>query len=123
METHTSAPPRPLERSSSLMRSFITPAALFVNVTARIACGRHALFDQMRHAIRDHARLARARAREHEQGPFGREHSFALALVQPGEKLRCVWGIAQAGILADENQLGNFDRTGSLSGPFIFTAA
>ncbi len=49
---------------------------------------RHALLDQMRHAIGDHARLARARAREHQQRPFGSEHSFALAFVEAGDEWR-----------------------------------
>ena len=35
---------------------------------------RHALRDEKRHARRDHARLARARAREDEQRPLGRAH-------------------------------------------------
>ena len=64
------------------MRSFITPAALLVKVTARIALAWHALFDQMRDAIGDDARLAGAGAGQHEQRAFGRQHSFALAFVQ-----------------------------------------
>ena len=69
--------------------------------------GRHALFDQLRHAIRDHARLARSRARENEHGPFGCEHSFALLRVESVEECHCVRGIAQARIVSDEHRFGN----------------
>jgi hypothetical protein len=85
--------------------------------------GRNTLLDEMRHAIGDHASLTSAGPGKHEDWPFRGKHGFALALVQPGEEWRCVWKIAQVRILADENQLSNFDRTGSLSSPFIFTAA
>jgi hypothetical protein len=47
--------------------------------------GRHALFDQVRDAIGDHARLARPRARQDEHRPFGFDHCFALAFVETGE--------------------------------------
>ena len=70
------------------MRSFITPAALFVNVTARMALAGHAFFDQMRHAVRDHARLARSGARENEQRSFGGLHRFPLTFVESEEEWR-----------------------------------
>ena len=41
--------------------------------------------DQMRDAVREHARLPRAGARDHEQRPFDVEHGLALRLVQDGE--------------------------------------
>ena len=71
-------------RSSS--RSRISPAALFVNVIARISFGLHAdRVDQVRDAVREDARLAGARAGDHEQRAFGGEHRLALRGIQVGE--------------------------------------
>jgi len=58
--------------------------------------GWHALLDQMRDAIGDHARLARACAREDEQRSFGCKHGFALAFVQSGDQRNSLGRIAQA---------------------------
>ena len=67
--THICAPPGPTSVST---RSRISPAALFVKVIARISCGRDAhLVDEVGDAVGEDARLARARAGEHEQRPFG----------------------------------------------------
>ena len=41
--------------------------------------------DQVRDAVREHARLAGARARDDEQRPLGREHGLPLGRVQVGE--------------------------------------
>ena len=43
---------------------------------------RHAHLNQVRHAISDHSRLARARSGKDQQGTFGRQHSLALPLIQ-----------------------------------------
>lgn len=43
---------------------------------------RHALLDQMRYTIGDDAGLARARARQDKQRPFGGDNGFALPFVQ-----------------------------------------
>ena len=61
---------RPRSPTSARMRSRISAAALLVNVTARICHGAHALdADEVRDAVREHARLARAGAGEDEQRP------------------------------------------------------
>ena len=41
--------------------------------------------DQVRDAVREHPRLARARAGDHEHRPLGVEHGVALGFVQPRE--------------------------------------
>jgi hypothetical protein len=65
------------------MRPRISPAALFVNVTARHAVRRHALdLHQPRDALHQHARLAAARAREHEHGHELGGDRGALRVVQ-----------------------------------------
>ena len=74
-------------------RSFISFAALFVNVIARISFGFDALrLEQVRDPVREHARLAGAGAGDHEQRAFGGEHGLALGGVQIGQiglGLRC----------------------------------
>ena len=63
--------------------SRISPAALFVNVIARISFGfAPDRGDQVRDAVREHARLARARAGDDEQRPLGVQDRLALCLVQ-----------------------------------------
>ncbi len=46
------------------------------------AIRRHALFQQIRHAISERARLARARAGNHQRRPRQRRHRCALRFVQ-----------------------------------------
>ena len=47
--------------------------------------------DQVRDTMRQHARLARARTRDHEHGPFGGDDGLTLGGVEPREQLlvRC----------------------------------
>ena len=72
--------------TAASMRSRISPAALFVNVIARISFGSTPYVgEQVRDAVGEHARLARARARDHEQRALGGRHRLALRLVQVGE--------------------------------------
>ena len=54
-------------RASCATRSRISPAALFVKVSATMACGRDAALDEPGDAVGDDARLAGARAGEHEE--------------------------------------------------------
>ena len=69
--------------SSASARAFISPAALLVKVTARMASeGTPSLQDQVGDAVRDHARLAAARAGQDQHGPFGGQHGLALLGVQ-----------------------------------------
>ena len=57
--------------SSEATRSRISPAALLVKVTARIADGGHVFRrDEMRDAMSDDARFAAARACQDQQRPF-----------------------------------------------------
>jgi hypothetical protein len=50
---------------------------------------RHAaLLDQIRNAVRNHARLAGARTGQQKHRPIDREDSFALLRVHVGEKVR-----------------------------------
>ena len=68
------------------MRSRISCAALFVNVIARISFGSTpCVCEQVRDAVGEHARLARARAGDHEHRPLGGRDGLALGLVQVGE--------------------------------------
>ena len=68
------------------MRSRISPAALFVNVTARICARIDAVdVDQARDARGEHARLAGAGAGEHEQRAVDVQHGFALRGIESGE--------------------------------------
>ena len=68
------------------IRSRISPAALFVNVIARISFGSTPLRrEQVRDAVGEHARLPRARAGDHEQRPLGGRDGLALGVVQVGE--------------------------------------
>ena len=99
-------------RSST--RSRISAAALFVNVIARISGRLRAdRGEQVRDAAREHARLAGARAGDHEQRPFGRQDGLPLGRIQVFEvRLRRRRGhrsrIAGAGVgpaLADKRQL------------------
>ena len=65
------------------MRSRISPAALLVNVTARIRLGSTpVLVDQARDARGEDARLAGAGAGEDEQGAFDVQHGLALRGVE-----------------------------------------
>ena len=72
--------------SSRSRRSRISFAAWFVNVMARISFGLHADgADQVRDAVGEDARLAGARAGDHEQRAFGGQHGLPLGGVQVGE--------------------------------------
>ena len=72
--------------SMSSSRSRISPAALFVNVIARISCGLiPQRVDQVRDAVGEDARLAGAGAGDDEQRALGREHGLPLGGVQVGE--------------------------------------
>ena len=69
-------------------RSRISPAALFVNVIARISFGFDAVrADQMRDAVGENARLARAGSGDDEQRPVDVEDGLALGRVQAGEEV------------------------------------
>ena len=68
--------------SSLPARSCISPAALLVNVTARIRSGRRALADQLGDAIGDDPRFARAGAGQDQQRPVKRLHRLALGRIQ-----------------------------------------
>ena len=65
----------------------ISRAALLVNVIATIDAGIDALRDQVRDLRGDDARLAAARAGEHEQRPVGVAHGLALRRIE-GERHR-----------------------------------
>ena len=68
--------------------SRISPAALLVKVTARIAAGGHAVGgDEMRDAVRDHAGFAAAGAGQNQQRPFDVGNSFALLGVETLKKI------------------------------------
>ena len=70
------------------MRSRISPAALFVNVTARMLARVDALdVDQSRDPRRQHAGLSRTGAGEHEQRAVDVEHGLALRRVEAGGQL------------------------------------
>ena len=45
------------------------------------------LGEQPRDPVSEHARLARARARDHENRPIGMGHGFALAVVEAGQQV------------------------------------
>ena len=71
------------------VRAFISPAALLVNVTARIASEGDALVqDQVGDAVGDDAGLAAARAGQDQDGAVGGQHRLALLRVQPLEQRR-----------------------------------
>ena len=75
--------------SSVSTRVRISPAALLVNVTARIAVGLgEPLADEVRDAVRDDAGLAGARARENQQRAFGLEDGFLLFGIEAGEQVQ-----------------------------------
>ena len=64
---------------SASVRAFISPAALLVKVTARIASeGTPLLADQVGDAVGDHARLAAARAGQDEHRALRGQHGLAL---------------------------------------------
>ena len=67
-------------------RCAISPAALFVNVTARICRGIHAAGHQVRDAVGDDAGLAAARARQDEQRAVHVKDRLLLHGVEPGEE-------------------------------------
>ena len=69
--------------------------------------GRDAHFDEMRHAIGNHARLARPGAGHDHERAFGGQHSFALALVQIGKERGSFGGLGHARILTDGVESGN----------------
>ncbi len=89
------------------MRARISAAALLVNVTARICHGLHALdADQVRDAVSQHARLARARAGQDQQRPIGRRDGASLLGIQsrhdPGrERLDVFCGLGDVGPRGD----------------------
>ena len=67
-------------------RSFISCAALFVNVIARISFGfTPQRREQVRDAVGEDAGLPRARAGDHEQRPFGGQDRLPLGGIQVGE--------------------------------------
>jgi hypothetical protein len=74
--------------------------------------GRNALLDEVRDAVGDDTRLARARAGEDEQRAFCREHGFTLALVQSDDEWSFLRRIVQAQILAERMRLSNLSRGG-----------
>ena len=77
------------------MRCRISAAALFVNVTARMPCGETpSTCDQPFDAVREHARLAAARAGEHERGQERRGDRLALRIVERREDVGDVHGKA-----------------------------
>ncbi len=77
---HSAEPGRP---SSDSTRPRISPAALFVNVTARMPCG-DALFrlDDPRDPMGEHAGLAAARAGEHQNRPHRGGDRLTLRVVE-----------------------------------------
>ena len=64
------------------MRPRISRAALLVKVTARMPCGEAPCVDDPGDAMREHARLAAARAGQHQHRAHGRGDGFALRVVQ-----------------------------------------
>ena len=80
---HPHIPGRVPARAQQLLNAVFHHARGFVGEGDRQnRARRHALLDQMRHAIGDHARLARACAGQDQQRSFRRQHSFTLAFVQ-----------------------------------------
>ena len=76
---------RPSIRSS---RSRISPAALFVNVIARISFGFDAVrADQVGDATCEHTRLARACPGDDEQRAVDVEDGLALRRIEVGEEI------------------------------------
>ncbi len=72
---------------------------------------RHVSFEQMGDAVGDHARLARAGARQYQHGAFGSENGFALAFVESVEKrhrVRRVRWVGQERILTERMRMSNF---------------
>ena len=94
--TVTSLRPRSRQRAST--RSRISPAALFVKVTARMLAGLDAARDQVRDARGDHARLAGARAGQDQQRALGR-----------GRRPRAARGSAPAGASGSRPERGWVD--------------
>ena len=85
--TSTRARRRPRARAS---RALSSPAALSVNVTARICVGRErARRDLLRDPARDRRRLAGARAREDADRPAHRLRGAPLLGVQAVERVHC----------------------------------
>ena len=69
------------------IRSFISPAALLVKVMATTSCGCAVVhLDEVGHPVREHARLARARAGEDEQRALEVRDGLALRFVEPGQQ-------------------------------------
>ena len=69
-------------------RSRISPAALFVNVIARISFGLHAVrADQVGDAVREHARLPGAGAGDDEQRAVDVQDGLALGRIEVGEEV------------------------------------
>ena len=101
--THIREAVRPPTSRST--RSFISFAARLVNVIARISPGAATpAVDQVRDAVREHARLARAGAGDDEQRPLGVLDRFTLLRVERVEQ--CVGGGARRGhpTTADERR-------------------
>ena len=83
--THIARVRRP---SSSSTRSRISCAALFVNVIARISFARAIpVCLEVRDPVREHARLARAGAREDQQRALAVRDGVALGRVETGEEI------------------------------------
>ena len=88
VEGHHPHRPRDRRRRASSRRRFISPAALFVNVIARISFGfTPGRADQVDDPVREHARLPGARAGDDEHGPLGREDGLPLGGIQVCEVL------------------------------------
>ncbi|MEZ4496402.1 MAG: hypothetical protein R2845_06395 [Thermomicrobiales bacterium] len=61
----------------------ISPAALLVNVTARISSGKHLLvLDQMRDTMRKHTRFARPGSSHNQDRPDGGQDGLLLLLIE-----------------------------------------
>ena len=74
--------PRAPSSNEANRRALISPAALFVNVMARIRDGGETLGEQAQDAVDDHPRLARTRPRQHQIRTCGREYRFFLLGIQ-----------------------------------------
>ena len=74
--------------TSRATRSLISPAALLVNVIARISNGETlVLVDEVGDAVREHPRLARAGAGDDEQRPVGVGDGLVLGGVETVEEV------------------------------------
>ena len=79
-------------RRSCSMRSRISRAALLVKVTARMRSPGPADLHEVGDTVGEDPRLARAGTGDDKHRSAGGEHSFALRVIQPGEKFSCDGG-------------------------------